>query len=55
MNQNKGTYSRRTALKMAAATSIATVGSSLFNRVSASEALLEDHLKGKVNHSVWRW
>lgn len=55
MNQNKGTYSRRTALKMAAATSIATVGSSLFNRVSASEALLEDHLKGKVNHSVCRW
>lgn len=55
MDQHKKNYSRRTALKMVAATSVAAVGSSLFNRVSASEALLENHLKGKVNHSVCRW
>lgn len=40
---------------MAAATSAAIVGNGLFNRISAAEAVLESHLKGKVNHSVCRW
>lgn len=40
---------------MAAATGAAIVGSGLFNRISAAEAVLESHLKGKVNHSVCRW
>ncbi|MGB4399513.1 MAG: TIM barrel protein [Daejeonella sp.] len=55
MKQNQQGFSRRTALKMAAATSAAIVGNGLFNRISAAEAVLESHLKGKVNHSVCRW
>lgn len=55
MKQNQQGFSRRTALKMAAATGAAIVGSGLFNRISAAEAVLESHLKGKVNHSVCRW
>ena len=55
MEQNNQGFSRRTALKMAAATSIALVGTSLTNRISAAEAVLETGLKGKVNHSVCRW
>lgn len=55
MEQNNQGFSRRTALKMAAATSAALVGTSLSNRISAAEAVLETGLKGKVNHSVCRW
>jgi hydroxypyruvate isomerase len=55
MEQNNQSFSRRTALKMAAATSVALVGTSLTNRISAAEAVLETGLKGKVNHSVCRW
>lgn len=55
MEQNNQGFSRRTALKMAAATSVALVGTSLTNRISAAEAVLETGLKGKVNHSVCRW
>ncbi|MDB5120638.1 MAG: hydroxypyruvate isomerase [Sphingobacteriales bacterium] len=55
MEHNNQGFSRRTVLKMAAATSAALVGTSLSNRISAAEAVLETGLKGKVNHSVCRW
>ena len=55
MEHNNQGFSRRTALKMAAATSVALVGTSLSNRISAAESVLDTGLKGKVNHSVCRW
>jgi hydroxypyruvate isomerase len=55
MTKNKDGFSRRTALKIAATTTVAVVGQSLFNRISAAESMLEEHLKGKINHSVCRW
>jgi hydroxypyruvate isomerase len=55
MKFNKQEFSRRTALKMVTASTVALVGSSLFNRIQAAEAVLDDNLKGKINHSVCRW
>jgi hydroxypyruvate isomerase len=55
MKQNRQDLSRRTALKMVTATTATIMGSSLFNRISAAEAVLDTDLKGKVNHSVCRW
>ena len=40
---------------MAAATAVAMVGEGLLNRLSAAEAVMDDKLKGAVNHSVCRW
>ena len=48
--------SRRDALKkIAGSAAVAVAGISLSHRLSAAEAVLEDKLKGKVNHSVCRW
>lgn len=48
--------SRRTALKKIAGTAaVAVAGMSLSHRLSATEAILEQKLKGKINHSVCRW
>jgi len=55
MEQDQSGLSRRTAIKYVAATSAAIMGTSLIDRVSAAEAVLETTLKGKVNHSVCRW
>src|ERR1051325_418721 len=52
----KKNYSRRIAFKkMAAAAAIAIAGEGLINRISGAETILDDQLKGKVNHSVCRW
>lgn len=40
---------------MATATTAALVGDSMFGRIQAAEAILDDSLKGKINHSVCRW
>jgi hypothetical protein len=45
MKFNAQQYSRRTALKMATATTAAVVGNSLLNRLHAAEAALGDNLK----------
>ncbi len=56
MQNNNQKSSRRGAIKkMAAASAIALVGNSLFNRVSAAESVLDHEMKGRVNHSVCRW
>lgn len=56
MENSSKSSSRRGALKkIAGTTAIAMVGSSLSNRLSASEAVLDHTLKGKINHSVCRW
>lgn len=48
--------SRRSALKkMAGSAAVAIAGVSLSHRLSASESILEEKLKGKINHSVCRW
>jgi hydroxypyruvate isomerase len=48
--------SRRSALKKLAGSAAATIaGLSLSQRVAAAEAVLENNLKGKINHSVCRW
>lgn len=48
--------SRRSALKKIAGTAaVAVAGVSLSHRLSATESILEDRLKGKINHSVCRW
>lgn len=48
--------SRRSALKkMAGSAAVALAGMSLSHRVSAAEQVLEEKLKGKINHSVCRW
>jgi hydroxypyruvate isomerase len=50
------TSSRRNALKtIGATTAIAMAGTALSHRINAAESVLEDKLKGKVNHSVCRW
>lgn len=49
-------HSRRTALKkMAGSAAVALAGMSLSHRVLASEHVLDNTLKGKINHSVCRW
>jgi hydroxypyruvate isomerase len=54
--KNNENYSRRSALKkMAGTTAMAVAGTSLAHRLSAAEAVLDNNLKGKVNHSVCRW
>jgi hydroxypyruvate isomerase len=56
MKNNNISSSRRGALKkIAGTTAMALVGSSLSNRLSAAEAVLDNNLKGKINHSVCRW
>lgn len=53
---HNSTSSRRTALKKIAGTAaVAVAGMSLSHRLSATEAILEQKLKGKINHSVCRW
>jgi len=47
--------SRRNALKIVSAGTATFLGSSLFNRLSATEHSLGDSLNGKINHSVCRW
>ncbi len=48
--------SRRMAIKKIAGTTAAAVaGVSLAHRLSAAEAILDDKLKGNINHSVCRW
>jgi len=48
--------SRRSALKkMAGSAAVAIAGMSLSHRVQATERILDDKLKGKINHSVCRW
>lgn len=47
--------SRRNVLKTMVAASGAIAGMSVSGRISAAEAALPSHLKGKVNHSVCRW
>jgi hydroxypyruvate isomerase len=47
---------RRQLLKSVAATSAALIaGQSLSARISAAEAVLDDKVKGRINHSVCRW
>src|SRR5688572_5574230 len=47
---------RRRAIKSLAAASFSTlIAESLYARLSASEKLIDDKLKGRVNHSVCRW
>jgi len=54
-NRNESS-SRRSALKKIAGTAAVTIaGASLSHRISAAESVLEEKLKGKVNHSVCRW
>ena len=56
MTSEQSKPSRRKALKKMVGTAAAAVaGASLAHRVSAAEAVLEEKLKGKVNHSVCRW
>ncbi|GAA4324466.1 TIM barrel protein [Mucilaginibacter gynuensis] len=56
MAENSKNTSRRSMIKkVAAGTAAAVIGESLFNRVSAAEALLDSSLKGRINHSVCRW
>ena len=48
--------SRRSAIKkMAGSAAVAIAGMSLSHRVQATERILDDKLKGKINHSVCRW
>lgn len=48
--------SRRNALKKIAGSAAVTLtGVSLSHRLSATEAVLDEKLKGKINHSVCRW
>jgi hydroxypyruvate isomerase len=48
--------SRRSALKkIAGSAAVALAGVSLSHRLSATEAVLDEQLKGKINHSVCRW
>ncbi|HZB12685.1 MAG TPA: TIM barrel protein [Chryseolinea sp.] len=54
MSQN--TSSRRNILKkIVGTTAIAMTGTALSHRIDAAESVLEEKLKGKVNHSVCRW
>lgn len=56
MQKKSENPSRRAALKtMAGTTALGIVGSGLFNRIFAAEAVLPAKLKGRINHSVCRW
>jgi hydroxypyruvate isomerase len=53
---NTTTSSRRDVLKkLAGSAAVTMAGLSLSERVAAAEAVLENNLKGKINHSVCRW
>lgn len=54
-NENQSPSRRGALKKIAGTTAMALVGSSLSNRLSAAEAVLDNNLKGKINHSVCRW
>lgn len=55
MSNNKNS-SRRSALKkIAGSAAVAVAGISLSHRLSATESIMEERLKGKINHSVCRW
>jgi hydroxypyruvate isomerase len=47
--------SRRSSIKKMVAATATISGIAMFNRVNAAEIILEEKLKGKVNHSVCRW
>jgi hydroxypyruvate isomerase len=48
--------SRRASLqKIAGSVVLATIGSSLTNRLQAADTAVGEKLKGKINHSVCRW
>jgi hydroxypyruvate isomerase len=48
--------SRRSSLqKIAGSVALATIGSSLTNRLHAADTAVDEKLKGKINHSVCRW
>lgn len=50
------TTSRRNALKkIAGSAAVAVAGISLSHRLSANELMLDERVKGKINHSVCRW
>ena len=56
MKNTNQSSSRRSALKKIAGTAAVTIaGASLSHRINAAESVLEEKLKGKVNHSVCRW
>src|SRR6187399_239707 len=56
MKNTNQSSTRRSALKKIAGTAAVTVaGASLSLRVNAAESVLDEKLKGKVNHSVCRW
>lgn len=56
MNSSSNNQSRRNVIKkLAGGAAVALAGASLAHRVSATEAVLEKGLKGKINHSVCRW
>jgi hydroxypyruvate isomerase len=53
---NQPNSSRRSALKkIAGSAAVAIAGVSLSHRLSATESILDEKLKGKINHSVCRW
>ncbi len=55
MNKSKDTSRRNAIKKIAGSAVVAVAGISLSHRLSAAEAVLDEKLKGKVNHSVCRW
>jgi hydroxypyruvate isomerase len=55
METNDKSNSRRNALKKMAIASGAVAGVSISSRLQATEAVLDQNLKGKINHSVCRW
>lgn len=56
MSTSSNNPSRRNVIKkLAGGAAVALAGASLAHRVSATEAVLEKGLKGKINHSVCRW
>lgn len=55
MNHQKNKYTRRTALKMVAATSAMAVGSNFFSQASPTKNIRKENLKGRIKHSVCRW
>ena len=55
MSKSKSTSRRSAIKKIAGSTAVAVASMSLSHRLSAAEAVLDEKLKGKVNHSVCRW
>lgn len=55
MSKSNNTTRRSALKKMAGSAALAAVGMSLSHRLSATESLMSDRLKGKINHSVCRW